>query len=179
MRSSQSTLFPFPLKYRREETIFLLNIQISWNIWKETISTTLLDNDLDLLSPFKPNYIRLGLVNSHCIQKIPNFATNNIWFFTDHIIWSKEIELTKLDCITNCLKGRIYCESFLSNYFVKYYINVNVTVYLNIKFQLNCFFKLSWNISIKKVLAFQKQKISSSEIVFQKRLPHAPLILLF
>ena len=121
----------------------------------------------------------LDLVNSYCIQKIPNFATNNIWFFTDHIIWSKEIELTKLDCITNCLKGRIYCESFLSNYFVKYYINVNVTVYLNIKFQLNCFFKLSWNISMKKVLAFQKQKISSSEIVFQKRLPHAPLILLF
>ena len=38
------------------------------------------------------------------------------------------------------LKGRIHCEIFLSRHFMKYEFNVNFTVYLYIKFQLNFFF---------------------------------------
>ena len=34
--------------------MFLLNIQIAWIDWKEATWTTFLDNDLDLLLPFKP-----------------------------------------------------------------------------------------------------------------------------
>ena len=49
----------------------------------------------------------------------------------------------------------------------------------NIKFQLSSFFKLSWNISVKEIFSFQKLKISFSEILFQKKLPQASLILLF
>ena len=37
----------------REETIFLLFILISWHNWQEATWATLLDNDLDLLLPFK------------------------------------------------------------------------------------------------------------------------------
>ena len=37
------------------------------------------------------------------------------------------------------LKGRIHCEIFLSRHFMKYEFNVNFTVYLYIKFQLNFF----------------------------------------
>ena len=44
------------------------------------------------------------------------------------------------------VKGRTHCEIFLSECFMKYYFNVSLTVCLNIKFQLNCFFKLLWNI---------------------------------
>ena len=43
----------------------------------------------------------------------------------------------------------------------------------------NCFFKLLWNISVKEIFSFQKLKILFSEILFQKRPPHASLILLF
>ena len=46
---------------RRKETIFLLFIQIFRNNWQEATWATLLDNDLDLLLPFKRNEIRLGL----------------------------------------------------------------------------------------------------------------------
>ena len=38
---------------RRDGTIFLLNIQISWNNLQGTTWTTFLDNFLDLLLPFK------------------------------------------------------------------------------------------------------------------------------
>ena len=62
---------------------------------------------------------------------------------------------------------------------MKYYINVNYAVYLDIEFQLNGFFKLSWNISVKEIFSFQKLKISFREILFQKKLPRASLILLF
>ena len=44
------------------------------------------------------------------------------------------------------VNGRTHCQIFLSECFMKYYFNVSLTVCLNIKFQLNCFFKLSWNI---------------------------------
>ena len=53
---------------------------------------------------------------------------------------------------------------------------LNGRMYLYIKFQLKCFFKLSWNISVKVIFSFQKLKISFSEIPFQKRPPHAQLI---
>ena len=33
-------------------------------------------------------------------------------------------------------------------------------MYLYIKFQLNYFFTLSWNISVKEIFSFQKLKIS-------------------
>ena len=62
---------------------------------------------------------------------------------------------------------------------MKYFFNVNFTVYLHIKFQVNCFFKLSWDISVKEIFSFQKLKMSFSEILFQKKLPNASLILLF
>ena len=76
-------------------------------------------------------------------------------------------------------KGRIQCEIFLAECFMKYFFNVNFTVYLHIKFQVNCFFKLSWDISVKEIFSFQKLKMSFSEILFQKKLPNASLILLF
>ena len=38
-----------------------LFIKISWNNWNETSWTTLFDNDLDLLLPFKQNKIRRRL----------------------------------------------------------------------------------------------------------------------
>ena len=69
------------------------------------------------------------------------------------------------------LKGKIHCEISLSEYFMKYLFNVNFTVYLNIKFQLKCFSKLSWNISVKE--------ISFNEILLQKKPPLASLVLLF
>ena len=50
---------------------------------------------------------------------------------------------------------------------------------LNIKFQLNCFFKLSWNISLKEIFSFQNLNISFSKILLQKKLPHTSLVLLF
>ena len=36
-------------------------------------------------------------------------------------------------------------------------------MYLYIKFQLNCFFTVSWNISVKEIFSFQKLKVSFSE----------------
>ena len=39
-------------------------------------------------------------------------------------------------------------------------LNVNFTVYHNIKFQLSCFFKLPWDISVRENFTFQKLKIS-------------------
>ena len=68
---------------------------------------------------------------------------------------------------------------FFSEYFMKYYFNVDFTAYLNIKFQLNWFSMLSLNISVKEIFGFQKLKISFSEILFQKKPPHASLVLLF
>ena len=53
------------------------------------------------------------------------------------------------------LNGRIHCQICYSEYFREI---LHFTVYLNNKFQLNCFFKLSWNIS--KIFSFQKLKIS-------------------
>ena len=47
--------------------------------------------------------------------------------------------------------------------------NTNLTLIslcLNIKFQLNYFSKLSWNISMKEIFSFQKLKISFSKILF-------------
>ena len=41
------------------------------------------------------------------------------------------------------------------------------------------FFKLLWNISVKEIFSFQKLKIPFREILFQKKPPHALLILLF
>ena len=38
---------------------------------------------------------------------------------------------------------------------------------------------LSLNISVKEIFGFQKLKISFSEILFQKKTPHASLVLLF
>ena len=68
---------------------------------------------------------------------------------------------------------------FFSEYFMKYYFNVDFTAYLNIKFQLNWFSKLLLNISVKEIFGFQKLKISFSEILFPKKPPHASLVLLF
>ena len=68
---------------------------------------------------------------------------------------------------------------FFSEYFMKYYFNVDFTAYLNIKFQLNWFSKLLLNISVKEIFGFQKLKISFSEILFQKKPLHASLVLLF
>ena len=68
---------------------------------------------------------------------------------------------------------------FFSEYFMKYYFNVDFTAYLNIKFQLNWFSKLLLNISVKEIFGFQKLKISFSEILFQKKPSHASLVLLF
>ena len=62
---------------------------------------------------------------------------------------------------------------------MKYQFNVNFTEYLNIKLQLNCFFRISWNISVNEIFSFQKLEISFSKILFQKKLSHALLILLF
>ena len=48
--------------------------------------------------------------------------------------------------------------------------------------QLNCFFlflRIWWNISVKEIFSFQKQKLSFSKILFQKKPPHVSLILLF
>ena len=48
----------------------------------------------------------LELDNSCWMRKIPNFATNNINIMVFHIariVWPREIEIAKLDCITNCL----------------------------------------------------------------------------
>ena len=56
---------------------------------------------------------------------------------------------------------------------------VDFTVYLIINFQLICFSMLSLNISVKEIFGFQKLKISFSEILFQKKTPHASLVLLF
>ena len=50
-------------------------------------------------------------------------------------------------------------------------------MYLNIKFQLNCF--SFHETSVKEIFSFQKLKISFIEILFQKKSPHASLILLF
>ena len=71
-------------------------------------------------------------------------------FFADDLINSLVITL----------KGRIHCEIFLSEYFMKYWFNVNFIAYLYIKFQLNCFFTLSWNISVKEIFSFQKETSS-------------------
>ena len=46
---------PFPWKDRFEKTIFLPFMHISWHDWQETTLATLLDDDLDLLLPFKQN----------------------------------------------------------------------------------------------------------------------------
>ena len=64
----------FPQKERLEETIFLLFIQISWNNGLEKTSTTLLDNDLDLLLPFKQHSILAGF------EKYLNFAATTLAF---------------------------------------------------------------------------------------------------
>ena len=42
--------------------------------------------------------------------------------------------------------------------------NLMLNSHLNIKFQLNCFSKISWNISVKEICGFQKLKISGPEI---------------
>ena len=55
----------------------------------------------------------------------------------------------------------------------------NFTVYLYIKFQLNCFLTLSWNISVKETFSFRKLKISFSEKLLQRKPPHASLVVLF
>ena len=60
--------------------------------------------------------------------------------------------------------------------------NTNLTLIsrcVYIKFQLNCFFTFSWNISVKEIFSFQKLKISFSEILLQRKPPHASLVLLF
>ena len=62
---------------------------------------------------------------------------------------------------------------------MKYYINVNYAVYLDIEFQLNGFFKLSWNISVKEIFSFQKLKVLVREIPFQKKPPRSSLVLSF
>ena len=41
---------------------------------------------------------------------------------------------------------------------MKYKFNVDFTVCLNIKFQLNCFSVLSRNISVKEIFGFQELK---------------------
>ena len=78
---------------------------------------------------------------------------------------------------------RTFCKhwSFIWWYFFPVSIlNINFTVYLYIKFQLNCFFfMLSWNISVKKIFSFQKLKILFSEILLQRTPPHASFVLLF
>ena len=51
-------------------------------------------------------------------------------------------------------------------------------MYLYIKFQLKCFFTLSWNIWVKDIFSFQKLKISFREILLQRKPPHALLVLL-
>ena len=77
------------------------------------------------------------------------------------------------------LKGKIHSEISLSEYFIKYSFNVDLIVYLNIKFQLNGFSKLSLNISVKDTFGFQKLNISFSEILFQKKPDYMSSILLF
>ena len=64
-------------------------------------------------------------------------------------------------------QGRIHCEIFLSEYFMKYLFHVNFTLYLNIKFQLNCLFS-----AFMKYFSEKKAKILFSEIFLQKKLPH-------
>ena len=59
----------------------------------------------------------LDLDNPHWIQRIPNFATDNIniWSITNYTFWPKEIKLVKLDCITNCLTDNFSKFSYFSH----------------------------------------------------------------
>ena len=52
-------------------------------------------------------------------------------------------------------------------------------MYLYIKFQLNCFLRFHETFQWKKNFSFQKIKISFSEILFQRKLPRTPSVLLF
>ena len=64
-------------------------------------------------------------------------------------LWFQSWDFEYINANSDTIKGRIHCE----------------TVYHNIKFQLNCFF-----------LNFLE---NVSEILFQKKPPHASLVLLF
>ena len=60
----------------------------------------------------------LELDNSCWMRKIPNFATNNINIMVFHIariVWPREIEIAKLDYITNCLTDNSSKFSYFSN----------------------------------------------------------------
>ena len=101
-----------------------------------------------------------------------------------------------------CKNLRVFCLEILKNFILndKFYLKMTTirAFFLQIKalfsnFQnrphptppssdapeLNCFFTLSWNISVKEIFSFQKLKISFSEILLQRKLPHPPLVLLF
>ena len=111
---------PFPWKERREETIFLLFIEIPRINWHGTTWTTLLDNDLDLLLPYLINGIRLDfdLDNSCWIRKIPKFCCKQHFYLVFHatnMVWPREIEFANFDCITNYLTDNSSKLSYFSN----------------------------------------------------------------
>ena len=106
--------------FPKGETIFLLFIEMSCNNWYETTWTTLLDDTFGQhfwttlldntfgqhfwmiiwIFDYLLNRIRLDLDSDkfYWIQKIPKLW--HLVFHTPNIIWPREIELVKLDCIT-------------------------------------------------------------------------------
>ena len=151
----------------------------------------------------RPQNTKLGKVLS-CSKRLPSLKTCGsliTWSTWSHVtvlkiyiiaLVSQELWPVNLIRVLNYMRrfstpklksSPTSCYRWIIAFTISYSLNVgnatvNSTVCLKIKFQLNCFFKLSWNISVKEIFSFQKLKIPHSEILFHKRLPHASLIIL-